>query len=97
MRIKVGISIYQLKALIKGFYPPLYNFYFIHNQQKKIQCINGPTIQDCLDYSRCRQNMHVKRHKESHHFQNFGRVICILELQNRTFTAILYYVTAPAV
>ena len=48
MRIKVGIALYQLKALFKGYCPPSYNLNFIketlHNQLKKFQRMNSPTI-----------------------------------------------------
>ena len=57
MRIKVGSAIYQSKALFKGYCRPSYNFNFIkgtlHNQQKKIQLMYGPTILDGLHNSRC--------------------------------------------
>ena len=57
MRIKVGIAIYKSKARIKDYCRLSYNFNFIkgslHNQQEKIQCMNGPTIPDGLLNSRC--------------------------------------------
>ena len=57
MRIKVGMAIYQPKTRFKCFYRPLENFNLIkgtlHNEQKKIQCMNSSTIPDCLDDARC--------------------------------------------
>ena len=54
--IKVGIAIYQSKALFKGYCWPSFNFNFIkgilHNQQKKIQHMNDPTILVGLHNSR---------------------------------------------
>jgi len=57
MKIRVGIAIYQSKALFKGFCHPSYNFNFIkgilRNLKKKIHQIKGSTIPDHLDNSRC--------------------------------------------
>jgi len=58
MRIKVGIAICQSKALFKSYCHPPYNFNFILRDTlkftlKKFQLINGSTIQDRLDDSRC--------------------------------------------
>ena len=57
MRIKVGIAMYQSKALFKGFCHPSSNLNFIkgklHNQKKKIQRMNSPAISNCLGDSRC--------------------------------------------
>ena len=57
MKTEVGIALYQLNALFKGFYRPFQNFNFIkgtlHNKQKKVQHMNRPTVPDCLDNSRC--------------------------------------------
>ena len=64
MRIKVCIAIYQSKALFKGYCRPSSNFNFIkgtlHNQIKKIQRMNGPTILDCLHNSRCGNFSYVR-------------------------------------
>ena len=55
--IKVSIAIYKSKALFKGYCHPSWNYNFmkgtLHNQQKKIQHMNGFTILDGLYNSRC--------------------------------------------
>ena len=57
MRIQVVIAIYQSNAIFKAYCPPSIKFNFIkgtlHNQQKKIQHMNGSTILDVLNISRC--------------------------------------------
>jgi len=90
MRIKVNIAIYQSKAIFNGYCCPSWNFNFIkgtlHNLKNKIQRMNGPTILDCLNNSRCGSFHCVCMMSpksawiNTQGFRHFPHLICILEL-----------------